>query len=199
MRTVVIYHPGSGEISCCTEVQLPLEIAREKATESDWQNAVDAVIDAVAASGMACIEGCSKPGDMVVDGALVPRPAAPESLDSLRAKAASAIDVEYGRATQAISAGYPAEERESWPVQTSEARALLADADAVTPWIDAAAHARSLTRLDLAQRIVALDNTYRAVHGRLSGLRQALQLQIAAAATPAAIRAVTWPATTPQE
>lgn len=34
---------------------------------------------------------------------------------------------EYERRTQAISAGYPDSERESWPVQISEARALQAD------------------------------------------------------------------------
>ncbi|GKT18544.1 DUF4376 domain-containing protein [Acidovorax sp. SUPP2522] len=107
-----------------------------------------------------------------------------------RADKIAAINAEYDRRTAAISAGYPASERESWPVQTREARALLADAGAVTPWIDAAASARGLDRADLARRIAALDEAYRAVHGALTGTRQRLEGLAWDAQDPAALQAI---------
>ena len=115
------------------------------------------------------------------------------SMPEMRAAASARIDAAYSEATVAISAGYPLEERESWPVQTSEARALVADPDAVTPWINAAASARGLSPADLAQRIILLDNAYRAVHGYLSGTRQQLQRQVAAATTPQELALAVWP------
>lgn len=69
-------------------------------------------------------------------------------------------------------------ERESWPVQTSEAYALVADPQSSTPWIDAASAARGLDRLELAQRIVAKDAQYRVYSGTLSGVRQRIEDQI---------------------
>ena len=88
---------------------------------------------------------------------------------------------EYERRMQAIAAGYPPSERESWPVQTQEAKALLADANASTPWIDAAATARNTDRIELANRIVAKDAMYRVISGTLSGVRQRIEDQIDAA------------------
>lgn len=87
----------------------------------------------------------------------------------------------YEHRMQVIASGYPPSERESWPVQTAEARALLADAAAATPWIDAAAAARALDRAELAARIVAKDNVYRAIHGALTGVRQRIEDDISAA------------------
>ena len=94
----------------------------------------------------------------------------------------TALNAEYERRMQAIAAGYPPSERESWPVQTSEAYALLADPQASTPWIDAAATARGLDRLELAQRIVSKDAQYRVFSGTLSGVRQRIEDAIDAAA-----------------
>ena len=98
--------------------------------------------------------------------------------DELRA----ALTAEYERRMQAIAAGYPPSERESWPVQTSEANALLADPEASTPWIDAAATARNIDRIELANRIVAKDGMYRVISGTLSGVRQRIEDAIDAAA-----------------
>ena len=88
---------------------------------------------------------------------------------------------EYERRMQAIAAGHPPSERESWPVQTQEAKALLADANASTPWIDAAATARNIDRIELANRIVAKDAMYSVFSGTLSGVRQRIEDQIDAA------------------
>ena len=102
---------------------------------------------------------------------------AKEYSESLRQNLAT----EYESRMAVIAAGYPPSERESWPVQTEEARALLADPEAPTPWIDAAATVRGLDRLELAQRIVAKDAQYRVFSGTLSGVRQRIEDAIDAA------------------
>ena len=102
-----------------------------------------------------------------------------------------AITAEYERRMQAIAAGYPPSERESWPVQTSEATALIADLQAATPWIDSAAVARGVDRFGLALRIVAKDAQYRVFSGTLSGVRQRIEDAIDAAGDdPAALQAI---------
>ena len=111
----------------------------------------------------------------------------------------TALNAEYERRMQGIAAGYPPSERESWPVQTSEAYTLLADSTASTPWIDAAASARGLDRIELAQRIVAKDAQYRVFSGTLSGVRQRIEDAIDAAGGDAqALQAIDvtagWPA-----
>lgn len=88
---------------------------------------------------------------------------------------------EYEQRMRVIASGYPPSERESWPVQTAEARALLADPKAATPWTDAAATARSLDRTELAARIVSKDAAYRSIHGALTGIRQRIEDDIGAA------------------
>ena len=93
----------------------------------------------------------------------------------------TALTAEYERRMQTIAAGYPPSERESWPVQTSEAHALLSDPAASTQWIDAAATARGVDRLELANRIVAKDAMYRVISGTLSGVRQRIEDEIDAA------------------
>ena len=130
---------------------------------------------AIAAAYVPCGEDVEA-GWLLEDGAFVdpPAPVPPITPDQLR----TALTAEYERRMQAIAAGYPPSERESWPVQTSEAYALLADATVATPWIDAAASARGLDRVELAQRIAAKDAQYRIISGTLSGVRQHIEDQI---------------------
>lgn len=122
------------------------------------------------------------------------------ALDPVTAqKLLAALAAEYESRMFIIAADYPPSERESWPVQTSEARALLADVGANTPWIDAASSARGITRLELATRIVSKDNAFRIVSGTLTGLRQAIEDQITAAGTdPQALAAIDVTAGWPQ-
>jgi len=101
--------------------------------------------------------------------------------DEIRSSLVEALNVEYERRMQVIAAGYPPSERESWHVQTAEARALIADVQALTPWINGAAAARQIDRLVLAQRIAAKDDQYRAIHGALTGARQRIEDLIDAA------------------
>ena len=131
-----------------------------------------------AALYMACPEDVEV-GWTFADGVFArpePQPAQ-TTADQLR----TALTAEYERRMQAIAAGYPPSERESWPVQTSEAYALLADSTVSTPWIDAAASARNIDRIELANRIVAKDAQYRVYSGTLSGVRQRIEDQIDAA------------------
>ena len=113
-------------------------------------------------------------------GAFAPPPGLSPQLTSDQLR--TALTAEYERRMQAIAAGYPPSERESWPVQTSEAQAMLADANASTPWIDAAVTARNIDRIELANRIVAKDAMYRVFSGTLSGVRQRIEDAIDAAA-----------------
>lgn len=108
-------------------------------------------------------------------------PLGAEDIAQVRARLLAALNAEYERRMHVIAGGYPLSERESWHVQTSEARALLADVQALTPWINGAASARQLDRLVLAQRIAAKDDQYRAIHGALTGARQRLEDLIDAA------------------
>ena len=115
----------------------------------------------------------------------VPLPADLRPAAEIAAGLRLALAAEYRRRMQVIAAGYPLSERESWPVQTEEARELEADPAAATPWIDAAAAARGLDRLVLAKRIREKDDKYRQVHGLLTGTRQRIEDQIDAAADDA--------------
>lgn len=115
----------------------------------------------------------------------VPLPAELRPAAEIAATLRQTLAAEYRRRMQVIAAGYPLSERESWPVQTEEAIALEADPAATTPWIDAAALARGLDRLVLAERIRDKDDAYRQVHGLLTGTRQRIEDQIDAAADDA--------------
>lgn len=108
-------------------------------------------------------------------------PLAADDIARVRAELLATLNVEYERRMHVIAGGYPLSERESWHVQTAEARALIADVHAYTPWINEAAAARQIDRLVLAQRIAAKDDRYRAIHGALTGARQRLEDQIDAA------------------
>lgn len=115
----------------------------------------------------------------------IPLPAELRPAAEIAAGLRLALAAEYRKHIQVIAAGYPLSERESWPVQTEEARALEAGPTAATPWIDTAALARGLDRLVLAERIRAKDDAYRQVHGLLTGTRQRIEDQIDAAADDA--------------
>jgi len=128
----------------------------------------------------------------------VPLPAELRPAAEIAAGLRLALAAEYRKHIQVIAAGYPLSERESWPVQTEEARSLESDPAAATPWIDAAALARGLDRLVLAKRIREKDDKYRQVHGLLTGTRQRIEDQIDAADDALALSqidvTVGWPA-----
>lgn len=114
------------------------------------------------------------------------------TLDDLRAAKEAEINAGYAAAAAALAQDYPDSERETWPVQIMESAAVLAGSDDATPWIDAAAPARGITREELATKIRDMDLQYRQIIGALTGKRQALRDLTLAAETPEAIDAVVW-------
>lgn len=120
----------------------------------------------------------------------VPLPAQLPASAELEAQLRQDLAAEYDSRMQIIAAGYPKSERESWPVQTGEARALAVDPAEPTPWIDAAALARGIDRVELARRICAKDDAYRQIHGALTGTRQRIEDAIDAAGDDAAALAL---------
>lgn len=115
----------------------------------------------------------------------------------LQTEALDRINAEYQARTAVLAAGYPEDEQKSWPVQIREADIVLGADDQPTPWIDAAASARGITRAALAALIQAQDAAYRQYHGQLTGIRQSLRDQVLAVPddenAPAAFAAIQWP------
>lgn len=101
-----------------------------------------------------------------------------KALQELADAAMALVNAEYIKRMGAVASPYPLHERESWPIQLAEAQTVLQYPGGELPegvtstWIDQCAHQRGLSRLELAQRIVAKDTAYRTVSGFLSGVRQ---------------------------
>ena len=105
----------------------------------------------------------------------------PPDAATVRQALLETLNAEYEARMKVLSTNYPPSERESWSVQISEARMLLADPNVSTPWIDQVAALRLTDRAELARRIVAKDEQYRTVHGALTGTRQRFEDLISAA------------------
>lgn len=99
----------------------------------------------------------------------------PLTQDEMIAVAHARINGAYDLAVNALTAGYPQTEIDSWSKQESEARAWQADRTAPTPWIDSAATARDITRDALAVLILNNANALAPLHGALTGKRQSLR------------------------
>lgn len=68
---------------------------------------------------------------------------------------------------------YPQVERDTWPMQLTEANDLLTNGDsAVTPFIDALVEGREITRVEMANKIVEKDAAYRVIAGKITGIKQ---------------------------
>lgn len=103
-----------------------------------------------------------------------------ELLDKHRALKIQELNDGYTAQISVLEVDYPASERESWHVQVEEARRLK-QGDTDTPWIDAAASTRGITREELADLIHGQDSAYRTLHGTITGIRQGARDQIMAA------------------
>ena len=113
----------------------------------------------------------------------------------LKAAALYRINADYQTTISSMTSGYPADEVQSWSKQETEARAWLADNTAATPWIDAAASSRGITKAALVNLIIANANALAPFHGAITGKRQRLRDQIEAlGATPtqAQLDAIQW-------
>lgn len=86
--------------------------------------------------------------------------------------------------------GVPQFERDSWASQALEAQAWAADHDAPTPILAGIAQARGVPLDDLRAKALAKSNAYTALTASVAGQRQALEDQIRAADTLAALDAI---------
>jgi hypothetical protein len=102
------------------------------------------------------------------------------SASQLKAAAVARITAAYQTAMEALTADYSEEEIRSWPKQEAEAAGWLLDPHASTPWIDAAAAARGISKAELAEKIIANAASFAPAYGQLTGKRQKLRDQISA-------------------
>ena len=86
--------------------------------------------------------------------------------------------------------GVPQFERDSWASQAAEAQAWSADHDAPTPILAGIAQARGVPLDDLRAKALAKSNAYTALTASVAGQRQALEDQIHAAETLAALNTI---------
>jgi hypothetical protein len=113
-----------------------------------------------------------QPTQEQIDAGVPVVPAAPVNLTEA---AHTRINIAYDAAVHALTAGYPQTEIDSWSKQESEARAWQLNRSSPTPWIDAAATARDITRDSLAVLILNNANALAPIHGALTGKRQLLR------------------------
>lgn len=93
------------------------------------------------------------------------------------------LNTQYEKCTEFLESTYPESERASWSIQSQEAALVLKDPESITPWLDAAALARGVSRAEMAVLISDMDIAYRTTHGKLTGARQSIRGQILAAET----------------
>lgn len=119
-------------------------------------------------------------------------------LDQAKAKAANTVQQMAESALLAMVAGYPERERETWPIQVSEAEALVADAAAPAPFLRKRAELRGADPVDFANIVLAKNEEYRIGAASVLGTADMLQAQIEAAADLDALRTIDltsgWPA-----
>jgi hypothetical protein len=97
---------------------------------------------------------------------------------------------EYIAIAEAVTKNYPELEKDTWPTQAREVRLWLDNPEAPTPWVDIAAAARGIDRIDYLQRSHAKASQFEAVSAYLTGLRQKYEDSIKAATTVAEVDAV---------
>ncbi len=136
-------------------------------------------------------------------GSIAPYEAPPgPDLDELVARKLDDINTAFSAAAGALLAGYPIEERLTWPTQQAEALAWLADSNAPTPYLDGLAVQRGITAQDMRERTLQAVQAWTAASQQLVGTRQALrdavlaveQAELSAEQARTALDAIQWPA-----
>ena len=116
----------------------------------------------------------------------------PLTLDEAKVAKLAEINAACDAEIEAIKATYPDTEVMSWGKQETEARALVLDATADTPLIDAIASARGLDRVELANRIIAHADQFATASGASLGKRQKLKDEINTANRVKQVMAIVW-------
>ncbi|NYT80864.1 hypothetical protein H0A70_05070 [Alcaligenaceae bacterium] len=89
-----------------------------------------------------------------------------------------------------LDRAYPEREVLTWDQQLKEAEALMADSEAPAPLLRQLALSRSIGIADLATRVIAKSNLYKAAAGNIMGARQWVEDQLDEAAGHEAVLAV---------
>lgn len=122
-----------------------------------------------------------------------PGPGQEPSLEHLREQQLMLVNAGFERAVSELTAGYPATERLTWPVQQAEALAWSTDPSAVTPYLDGIATARGISLEEMRQKALAQVRSFLEVTQQLIGVRQGLRDRIDAAVSEEAVKAIVWP------
>jgi hypothetical protein len=88
------------------------------------------------------------------------------------------IDADFNAAISNITAGWPEQEIKSWPKQEAEARAFIADSQALTPMLSGIALQRGITVADLAARVIRDADAFTQASGYFIGLRHKARQQV---------------------
>lgn len=94
------------------------------------------------------------------------------TLEEARAVKLTEINMACDAALAALTADYPESELLTFDKQEAEARALLADPEAATPFLTPLAAARGLETEELARKVIAKADAFTTASGHVIGLRQ---------------------------
>ena len=94
------------------------------------------------------------------------------SLANTKARKLAEINAACDAALAALTASYPSSELLTFDKQEAEARALLADPEASTPFLTPLAAARGMETEALARKVIAKADAFTTASGHVIGLRQ---------------------------
>lgn len=115
------------------------------------------------------------------------------TFDQLKAAKLAELSTACSARMDAIKAGYPADEVQSWDKQESEARAYKSSGSvAATPLLSALSTARGVALSDLADRVIKNADAFAAAAGAIIGKRQKYEDQVGAATDAAGVAAIVW-------
>ncbi len=116
----------------------------------------------------------------------------PPTLASVKAAKIAEITAGCDATLSPLAAEYGVMERATWDQQSTEAKSLVADANADAPLVRAMATARGIDAVELAGRILGHEARWKAISGAVIGQRQALWDRVDAITddTPDAVAAV---------
>ena len=112
------------------------------------------------------------------------------SLANTKARKLAEINAACDAALAALTASYPASELLTFDKQEAEARALLADPEAVTPFLTPLAAARGMETEALARKVIAKADAFTTASGHVIGLRQKDEDRLKAAQTVEDVAAI---------
>ena len=105
------------------------------------------------------------------------------SLASTKSRKLAEINAACDAALASLTADYPESELLTFDKQEAEARALLADPEAVTPFLTPLAAARGMETEELARKVIAKADAFTTASGHVIGLRQKDEDRLKAAQT----------------